>query len=136
PLERLRGGGGLRRRGDVVRLLLLDIETAPAIAAVWSLRADYVPLERLVADPYTMCFSAKWADEREQHFHAEWNGGRNRMILKAHALLSEADAVIHYNGTKFDIPVLRWEFMRLHLGPPAPFKQVDLYRTMKTAAPL
>lgn len=119
-----------------MKILLLDIETAPAIAAVWSLRADYVPLERLIADPYTLCFAAKWADEREMRFHARWAGGHARMVRAAHKLLSEADAVVHYNGTKFDIPVLRWEFMAAHLGPPAPFKQVDLYRTMRTAAPL
>jgi hypothetical protein len=119
-----------------LKILLLDIETAPAIAAVWSLRADYVPLERLIADPYTLCFAAKWLGEREMQFHAGWKGGHARMVREAHKLLGEADAVAHYNGTKFDIPVLRWEFMAAHLGPPSPFKQIDLYRTMRTAAPL
>lgn len=119
-----------------MRALLIDIETAPAIAAVWSLRADYVPLDRLVADPYTLCFAAKWLGEREMQFHAGWINGHDRMVKAAHKLLNEADAVIHYNGQKFDVPVLRWEFMAAHLGPPSPFKQVDLYRTMRTAAPL
>ena len=119
-----------------MRLLHLDIETAPAIAAVWSLRADYVPLERLIADPYTLCFAAKWDDEPGIQFFARWSGGHARMVRTAHKLLSEADSVCHYNGVKFDIPVLRWEFMSAHLAPPSPFKQIDLYRTMRTAAPL
>ena len=50
-----------------------------------------------------------------------------------HALLDEADIVIHYNGNKFDIPVLNREFLKHGLGPPSPYKQIDLYRVIKRA---
>jgi hypothetical protein len=48
-----------------------------------------------------------------------------------HALLNEADIVIHYNGNKFDIPVLNREFLKHGLMPPSPYKQIDLYRVIK-----
>jgi rubredoxin len=48
-----------------------------------------------------------------------------------HALLDEADIVIHYNGQKFDIPVLNREFLKHGLKPPSPYKQIDLFRVVK-----
>lgn len=48
-----------------------------------------------------------------------------------HALLDEAEIVIHYNGNKFDIPVLNREFLKHGLGPPSPYRQIDLYRVVK-----
>lgn len=53
------------------------------------------------------------------------------MIRSIHKLLDEADAVAHFNGAKFDIPVLNKEFLIHGLDPPAPFKQIDLYQTCK-----
>jgi hypothetical protein len=41
--------------------------------------------------------------------------------------------VVHYNGTSFDIPTLNKEFIIGRMNPPAPYKQVDLYRTGKGA---
>jgi hypothetical protein len=52
------------------------------------------------------------------------------MVQRAHDLLSEADAVLHYNGQSFDVPVLNTELVLAGLLPPAPFKQIDLYRTV------
>lgn len=48
-----------------------------------------------------------------------------------HKLLEEADAVVHYHGTKFDIPVLNREFLLHGLKPPAPYKQIDLLKTTR-----
>ena len=44
------------------------------------------------------------------------------MIKGIHKLLDECDAVIHYNGSKFDIPTLNKEFLLHGLHPPAPYK--------------
>lgn len=52
------------------------------------------------------------------------------MLEGIHALLSEADVVVHYNGTSFDIPRLNQEFKKFGLGPPAPYKEVDLFRVV------
>jgi hypothetical protein len=54
-----------------------------------------------------------------------------QMLKHVHKLLDEADAVVHYNGTKFDIPTLNWEFAKQGLAPPTPYHQIDLYRVVK-----
>ena len=51
--------------------------------------------------------------------------------MPIHKLLDEADMVVHYNGQKFDIPVLNKEFIKHGFPPPAPFKQVDLMRVCR-----
>lgn len=47
-------------------------------------------------------------------------------------LLNKADAVCHFNGEKFDIPRLNTEFLLAGLGPPAPFKHIDLIKTCRS----
>lgn len=53
------------------------------------------------------------------------------MLQRIHKLVSEADAVCHYNGQKFDMPTLNKEFVMYGMLPPAPYKQIDLYQTCK-----
>jgi len=53
------------------------------------------------------------------------------MLKGIHKLLTEADAVVHYNGTRFDIPTLNKEFLLTKMSPPAPYKQIDLYETVR-----
>jgi DNA polymerase elongation subunit (family B) len=45
--------------------------------------------------------------------------------------MDEADAVVTYNGNRFDIPTLQREFLLSGLPPPSPSKSIDLYRTVK-----
>jgi hypothetical protein len=117
-----------------MRVLLIDIETAPAMAYVWSLRDRYIPIERLITPGHTLCFAAKWLGEREVIFRSVQSGDRKAVIKAAHKLLDEADAVCHYNGRKFDIPVLEAEFLTHGMRPPSPFHQIDLYATAKRFA--
>jgi DNA polymerase elongation subunit (family B) len=114
-----------------INVLLLDIETAPHVAYVWSLFDTYVPIDRVVSSGYTLCFSAKWLHERETRFHSVQKDGMKGMLKAAHALLDEADVVIHYNGKKFDIPTLQREFVKAGMRPPSPFHQVDLYHVVR-----
>src|SRR6185312_2224255 len=67
--------------------------------------------------------------------NVEWKGrkpdGHRRMVKAVWKLLDECDAVIHYNGKRFDIPRIQREFLKSGLGPPAPFKQIDLLQTAR-----
>jgi hypothetical protein len=114
-----------------MKVLLLDIETAPHEAYVWGLFDQNIPLDRLVTPGYTLCFSAKWLGQKDIIFHSVYHDGPKRMLKKIHKLLDEADAVIHFNGTRFDIPTLQGEFLINEMLPPAPFKQIDLYRVVR-----
>jgi hypothetical protein len=113
-----------------VKTLLIDIETAPALAYIWNLKTRYVPLTQVAEDPYILCFSAGWLGEDHHYFSSVWEHGEEGMVQAAWDLLDEADAVIHYNGNSFDIPTLNTEFLRYRLGPPQPAHHIDLYTTV------
>lgn len=53
------------------------------------------------------------------------------MIKRIYDLLEEADAVVHYNGTKFDIPTLNHEFLFDSLHPPSSYFEIDLLKTAR-----
>lgn len=55
----------------------------------------------------------------------------NYMLGALYSLLEEADVVVHYNGSKFDIPTINKEFLLLGWGPPRPYHQVDLLRVTR-----
>lgn len=114
-----------------MKTLFIDIETAPNVAYRWGLY-DQSPtsLEQLVTPSYMLCFAAKWLGEKKVTFHSV-REGQKEMLYEAHELLSEADVVVHWNGDQFDIPVMNREFYTTGMAPPAPSKQLDLYKTSK-----
>lgn len=97
----------------------------------WTLFDDRIPIDRVITPGYTLCFSYKWYGRPGIYFDAVWRSGAKRMAQTAHKLLSQADAVVHWNGTSFDIPTLNKEFVLLGLTPPAPYKQIDLLKTCR-----
>jgi len=115
-----------------MKILLLDIETAPNIAHVWGLWQQNVSINQIVASGYIMCWAAKWYGDEKLHFDSVHHSKPKKMLTKIYDMLEEADAVIHYNGTKFDIPTLNKEFLLYGMTPPAPYKQIDLLRTARS----
>jgi DNA-directed RNA polymerase subunit RPC12/RpoP len=115
-----------------MKILLLDIETAPNLVHVWGLWQQNVGINQIMASGYTLCFSAKWYGEEKIIFDSVFTSPVKRMLKRVHTLLEEADAVIHYNGTKFDIPTLNKEFILYGMKPPAPYKQIDLLKTARS----
>jgi DNA polymerase elongation subunit (family B) len=117
-----------------LKILLLDIETAPHQVYVWGMWDQNVQLDRLIEHGRTLCWAAKWyGDEPTQvQIGAEKFDGRKRMIRRIHKLMNEADIVVTYNGSKFDIPMLNNEFVKLGLTPIRPNKHIDLLKTAKS----
>lgn len=113
------------------KTLYLDIETSPNVAHVWGLWDQNVSLAQLRESSRTLCFAAKWRGTRKMEFFSEWDDGREVMIQAAHDLLSEADVVGHFNGKRFDVPVLNKEFVLSGMTPPAPFQQIDFLETVR-----
>jgi hypothetical protein len=101
------------------------------VAYAWSLWDDRIPTERIVEPGATLCFSARWEHKGPVIFESLQSSTSERMVRRAWDLLSEADVVVHYNGSKFDIPVLNQEFILHDLTPPSPFKEVDLLKVVR-----
>jgi predicted PolB exonuclease-like 3'-5' exonuclease len=115
------------------KILFLDIETAPNIAYVWGLFDQNISHEHLEQSSYVLCWAAKWAGAKKGNYMSVQKWPAQQMLTGIHALLDEADIVVHFNGTKFDIPVLNKEFLKHEFKPPSPYKQVDMLRVMRGA---
>lgn len=114
-----------------MKILFLDIETAPNVSYTWGLWEQNISLDQLVSPSYMLCFAAKWLGVKKVEFSSIYKDGRDQMLNDAYQLMTEADVICHYNGERFDIPVLNKEFVVRGIRPPAPSKQLDLYKVVK-----
>ena len=115
----------------MIKTLLLDLETAPNRVFTWGLFNQNIAINQIDKPGYILCWAAKWLGTKEMIFSSIHNNPRISMLTPIYALLEEADSVIHYNGTKFDLPTLHQEFLRNDFGPPAPTIEIDLLRTVR-----
>ena len=90
-----------------------------------------VSLEQLIEPSSVLCVAAKWLGEKQTYFFSDWTDGHASMLEQVHGLLSMADAVVTYNGDRFDLPKLRGEFALLGYPPIPPLTSIDLYKTVK-----
>lgn len=115
----------------MTRIVALDIETAPAVAFTFTGFKANIGIEQIIEDPRMIAFSYQWEGEKRVGFYSEYHNGRKEMLDAIHAILDEADVVVHYNGKSFDIPWITGELMVEGYAPPAPYQQIDLYQTLK-----
>ena len=115
-----------------MKILLLDIESSPNTAHVWGLWQQNVSINQLMESSYVLCYAAKWLGDEEVVFDSVHQAKPKAMLKGIHGLLNDADAVVHYNGTKFDIPTLNKEFLLHSFNPPSPYKQIDLLRVVRS----
>lgn len=115
-----------------MKILLLDIECAPNLATVWGIWQQNVALNQLLESSYTLCYAAKWYGESKIMFDSIYKTDRKSMLNSIHTLIEEADVVVHYNGLRFDMPMLNKEFLEAKMQPPSPVKHIDLLRVVKS----
>ena len=114
-----------------MKILAIDIETRPALAYVWRVRDENIGVDQIVDPGGVISFAAKWIGEDDVEFLSDFHDGHKRMVKRLWKLLNEADIVVHFNGKRFDIPHIQREFVEAGLLPPSPFKQIDLFTTVK-----
>lgn len=113
------------------KILFIDIEWEPATAYVWKMWDVNVSPDQLIDNGGMLCFCAKWEGEQEYLFYSKWDDGRDGMAKAALSLLTEADAVVTYNGDRYDIPKLTGEIMLAGLSPPPTVTSIDLLKSVK-----
>ena len=114
-----------------MKILLLDIETAPNSGYFWGLWQENIGINQIIDSSTILCWACKWLHDDEIKFCSSQKIGHKRMLSKIHHLLSEADVVVTYNGARFDIPVLNKEFLVHGFSPPADYRQVDLLKVAR-----
>lgn len=114
------------------RVLLLDIETKPAQAYVWRAYGEQnIGVEQIIDSGGIICVGAKWLGEKETYLFSDWEHGHVDMLAAIHEMLSYADAVITYNGDRFDLPKLQGEFLMAGLGPTPPCTSIDVIKAVR-----
>lgn len=78
-----------------------------------------------------VCWAAKWIGESKIFYRSVYHDGKKKMLDDIHALLEEAEAVVHFNGQAFDVPKIKTELFINGYAPPSPFKHIDLMMAAK-----
>lgn len=110
-----------------------DTEWSPAISYTWSGFPKYLPNDFLIEDPRLLCWGFKFDGDSETEVVDE-RIGHEEMTRQLWERLDRVDILVSYNGQSFDTRKVNSEFMRYGMGPPSPYKEVDLYRQIKRAA--
>ena len=113
------------------KILSLDIETRPALVYAWKAYDVNISYDQIVDPGGIICFAAKWVGQKGSVFYSEWTHTRLEMLTAARDLLDEADAVLTYHGTGFDLPKLNGEFAQAGIKPAGPVTHIDVLKTIK-----
>lgn len=113
------------------KILVIDIETAPAMGYFWSILNTNIGINQILDVSKVICFAAKWIGDKKVHFYSNQKNTHKKMINEAWKLINAADAVIGYNSQNFDMKVLNKEFLINDMPPPSPYKNIDLLKTVK-----
>lgn len=73
----------------------------------------------------------KWLGDKETHLYSDWEHGHVEMLIAVHEMMSHADAIVTYNGDKYDLPKLQGEFLLNGLGPTPPCTSIDVLKAVK-----
>lgn len=109
------------------RILVLDIETSPHLVYTWGLWQQNISIDQIVEPGTILCWSAKWHGEKGTRFG--WNDTAD--LAELHSLLTEADAVCHYNGDSFDLPWINGVFEQEGFDPVPEVVSIDLLKTVR-----
>jgi hypothetical protein len=114
------------------KILVLDIETKPAQAYIWRAYGEQnIGVEQIIDAGATICVGAKWLGEKTTYLFSDWEHGHVDMLKNVWDMMNEADAVLTYNGDKFDLPKLQGEFLLAGLGPTAPVTSIDVVKAVR-----
>ena len=124
------------------KILLLDIETAPALVYTWGLFDQNVGINQIVKDGYILMWAAKWLGKAEIMCDSvNIHGAPDTYDNKSEAaiakviwqLMDEADIVVAHNGDDFDLKWLNATFLKHHLPPVSSYKTVDTLKALRTS---
>lgn len=119
-----------------VKILLIDIETAPSLGWVWQkYDANVIDFK---SNWYVLSYAYKWLGDTEVQTKGliDFPGYKrdrenDKQLMKSlWKLMDEADVIVAHNGNSFDLPKINTRFLTHGMQPPTPYQTVD---TLKIA---
>ena len=123
-------------RGELPKILVFDIETAPIEAYVWGLWDQNIAINQIKHDWFVLSWSAKWLfDPEVKHCRLTSKEALKkddkRITKELWKLFDEADIIIAHNLDKFDKPRMNTRFLKHGLLFPSPYQTVDTLKVAK-----
>jgi predicted RNA-binding Zn-ribbon protein involved in translation (DUF1610 family) len=115
------------------KVLLIDIETAPLMGAVWKLWDNNLSLDMIENDWFIMSYCAKWLGS-DKIFYSDCRKtfeDDRQLLVELHALMDEAEFIIAHNGDKFDVKKINARLILNGFTPPSPYKTIDTLKIAK-----
>lgn len=118
-----------------MKILVLDIETAPLIADLWSIWQHGVGLNQVKKDWHLLSFAAKWYGG-EEVFYYDQSDEQDieddfNLCHVLHDFLNQCDATLTQNGRKFDLKKINARFVINGLPPVRPSRVIDTLEIAK-----
>lgn len=115
-----------------LKTLVIDLERVPGVVRAYDARVNYLPEAMWETLPRTVCWAAKWVGEPAIEFASVWTEDDDYIAERSFELFDEADLVVTYFGKGADVPWLREQWTRRHLGEPSNWVDIDLFSTVKS----
>lgn len=118
-----------------LKILFIDIETAPLRAAMWSMWQQGVGLNQIEEDWFLLSFCAKWS-HTDEIIYEDLRGevskeDDTKLLQRLWDLLNEATVVVAHNGRKFDVKKINARFILNGFPKPSPFRIIDTLEIAK-----
>lgn len=107
------------------KILIFDLETAPAIAYVWRFWKENISPKQVLEHGHIISFAAKWLGDDDIIYEENRTSDDKKLVGSICYLLDEADVVVAHNGSKFDIPSIYSRALVHGFSPPSPVKIID-----------
>lgn len=117
-----------------VKILVLDIETAPETAYIWNRFETTVGQTQIKEGGYLLCAAWCWLNKPVKcvSIFGDKKQNQDKKVVKTiHSIMNEADIIIGHNVQSFDLRTLNARFAYHGLTPPKPYKICDTYRIVK-----
>jgi hypothetical protein len=114
-----------------LKTLVIDLERVPGWARAYDAKVKYINKAMWEEPTRTICFAAKWLGSPAVEFASVWDQDDDHLAQRSFELFDEADLVLTYYGKGADIPWLRAQWAKRHLGEPSTWHDLDLYATVK-----
>ncbi len=110
-----------------VKVLTIDIETAPIEAFTWGIWDQNIGLNQIAKDWSILSFAAKWLGDKKVIYEDTSKSPRDdtKLLASLWKLLNEADVVVTQNGKAFDVKKINARLLEQGFGPYSPIRHVD-----------
>lgn len=115
-----------------LKTLVIDLERVPGHVRSYDSKVNYLHKDLWEAPTRTVCWAAKWVGQKGVEFASVWDHDDDHLAARSFELFDEADLVVTYFGKGADVPWLREQWTRRHMGEPSPWTDIDLFTTVKS----